>query len=98
VPYGDARFVAAYGYDILVPDTWVEWNQCRYTYIHGDVVDTLYRAMPSFRKHHPKVGQYRNDLDYYIAKTVCTQKLTRFTRMCIPRRCAESHDGTVYNR
>ena len=51
----------AYVYDVLLPDQWVELNQCRFNHIGMDV---LYRQMPSFRKNHPKVGQCRNDLDY----------------------------------
>lgn len=51
----------AYVYDILLPDTWVELNQCRYNHMG---MDTLYRAHPSFRPNHKKVGQCRNNLDY----------------------------------
>jgi hypothetical protein len=51
----------AYVYDALLPDAWVELNQCRFNHIGMDV---LYRQMPSFRKNHPKAGQCRNDLDY----------------------------------
>jgi hypothetical protein len=51
----------AYTYDILFTDTWVELNQCRYNHMGMDV---LYRAHPSFRPNHKKVGQCRNNRDY----------------------------------
>ena len=50
----------AFVYDALLYDTWVELNQCRFNHIGMDV---RYRAAPSFRKNHPKVGQCRNDRD-----------------------------------
>lgn len=43
----------AYVYDILLFDTWVELNQCRYNHMGMDV---LFRAAPGFRKNHPKVS------------------------------------------
>lgn len=51
----------AYIYDVILYDTWVEINQCRYNHIGMDV---LYRSQPSFRSNHPKVGKCRNDRDY----------------------------------
>lgn len=42
----------AYVYDVLLYDTWVELNQCRYNHMGMDV---LYRAQPGFRKNHEKV-------------------------------------------
>jgi hypothetical protein len=51
----------AYVYETLLFDTYVELNQCRYNHIG---IDVLYRANPSFRPNHQKVGQCRNDGDY----------------------------------
>jgi hypothetical protein len=51
----------AYVYETLLYDTYVELNQCQYNHIGMDV---LYRANPSFRPNHKKVGQCRNDGDY----------------------------------
>ena len=56
-----AQGVIAYVYDILLPHTWMELNQCRFNHMGMDV---LFRSMPSFRPNHKKVGQCRNDLDY----------------------------------
>jgi hypothetical protein len=51
----------AYYYDIIVPDTWVELNQCQFNHMGMDV---LFCGMPSFRAYHPKVGKCHNNLDY----------------------------------
>jgi hypothetical protein len=51
----------AYVYDILLYDSWVELNQCRFNHIGMDV---LYRNQPAFKPSHPKVGKCRNDRDY----------------------------------
>jgi hypothetical protein len=51
----------AYIYDEILPDHWVELNQCRYNHMGMDV---LYRHQPAFQPKHPKVGQCRNDLEY----------------------------------
>lgn len=44
--------VLAYVYDVLLYDSWVELNQCRYNHMGMDV---LYRAPPAFQKNHAKV-------------------------------------------
>jgi hypothetical protein len=46
----------AYVYDVLLPTSWVELNQCRYNHMGMDV---LYRAAPTFRPNHPKVRSHR---------------------------------------
>lgn len=51
----------AYVYDEILPENWVELNQCRFNHMG---MDTLYRAQPGFKRNHPKVGKCRNDLDY----------------------------------
>ena len=56
-----AQGLLAYVYDIILPGTWMELNQCRYNHMGMDV---LYRSQPSFRPGHAKRGKCRNDLEY----------------------------------
>jgi alpha-N-acetylglucosamine transferase len=56
-----AQGLLAYIYDIVLPGTWMELNECRYNHMGMDV---LYRSQPSFRPGNKKIGKCRNDLDY----------------------------------
>jgi hypothetical protein len=68
----------AYVYDILLYDTWVELNQCRYNHMGMDV---LYRAQPGFRKNHAKVS-----LNAIVSTVSRLQLLRIVTQVCLVSR------------